>query len=235
VAPPRTRLRATCGTRRVCGHTPCGWSVARRRRPRLGSRDRCRRRDSNSRHADYDSASLWLSHRKTRPRWTRSWTQSRSRATLPAVRRRERTGRRRPHHFRGQSPRRRRTGDNPRPGVPRPWTRRRRLALCPLPTPPTRRTVHLGTISRTRSGRSEQPGTRSPHHDAKRVARAITDLAAGVLALAESRGGRPHAAGYWISRRTTDMNRMTPATTHPPMITSRPGPGARRSSVRLAR
>jgi hypothetical protein len=35
----------------------------------------CRRRDSNPRHADYDSSRLWLSHREFRACWTRGWTQ----------------------------------------------------------------------------------------------------------------------------------------------------------------
>jgi hypothetical protein len=41
-----------------------------------GFRGQCRRRDSNPRHADYDPARLWLSHREFRACWTRGWTRA---------------------------------------------------------------------------------------------------------------------------------------------------------------
>ena len=38
-------------------------------------RPRCRRRDSNPRHADYDSQAVWLCRAAWRGPWTRNWTQ----------------------------------------------------------------------------------------------------------------------------------------------------------------
>ena len=47
---------------------------------------RCRRRDSNPRHADYDYSLIWLNHRKFGAGWTRGWTQPRRRARgIPRV------------------------------------------------------------------------------------------------------------------------------------------------------
>ena len=47
-----------------------------RQRPRCrGALAQCRRRDSNPRHADYDSRPLWLSHRGFEAGWTSRWTQ----------------------------------------------------------------------------------------------------------------------------------------------------------------
>jgi hypothetical protein len=46
----------------------------------------CRRRDSNPRHADYDSRLIWLNHREFRARWTRRWTQAHTRMhPIPCV------------------------------------------------------------------------------------------------------------------------------------------------------
>jgi hypothetical protein len=54
---------------------------------RCGRRRRCRRRDSNPRHADYDSRLIWLSHREFRAGWTRRWTQRHGQAySVPRVR-----------------------------------------------------------------------------------------------------------------------------------------------------
>jgi hypothetical protein len=46
---------------------------------------RCRRRDSNPRHADYDSVRLWLSHQGFGARWTRRWTQPHPRRAVTHV------------------------------------------------------------------------------------------------------------------------------------------------------
>ena len=54
-------------------------------------RGQCRRRDSNPRHADYDSARLWLSDRRFRADWTRCWTQPQWICTSLRARRRRGT------------------------------------------------------------------------------------------------------------------------------------------------
>jgi hypothetical protein len=48
---------------------------------------KCRRRDSNPRHADSDSRLIWLSHREFRAGWTRRWTQRHRQAySIPRLR-----------------------------------------------------------------------------------------------------------------------------------------------------
>jgi hypothetical protein len=61
--------------------------VSARPRPRHAAASRrCRRRDSNPRHADYDSGPIWLNHRGFRAGWTRRWTQPRVRPhAIPRV------------------------------------------------------------------------------------------------------------------------------------------------------
>jgi hypothetical protein len=43
-----------------------------------GALTKCRRRDSNPRHADYDSRPIWLGHREFGAGWTHGWTQPRA-------------------------------------------------------------------------------------------------------------------------------------------------------------
>ena len=58
------------------------------RSARRGALAQCRRRDSNPRHADYDSGQIWLGHREFRAGWTRRWTQPHVRRHgIPRVRR----------------------------------------------------------------------------------------------------------------------------------------------------
>ena len=70
--------------RRIAGATNARSAILRKIRIcRLWS---CRRRDSNPRHADYDSQLIWLDHREFPARWTRRWTQAHSRAhSIPRV------------------------------------------------------------------------------------------------------------------------------------------------------
>jgi N-acetylglutamate synthase-like GNAT family acetyltransferase len=80
--PSLTRLRTTPHNWKPLGKTRSRGHSGRRPIDRFGERwpfaaaSQCRRRDSNPRYADDDSAGLWLSHREFPARWTRPWTQS---------------------------------------------------------------------------------------------------------------------------------------------------------------
>jgi hypothetical protein len=83
------RLVAVCS-----GATSCRRSAEPRPETALeGQRPRCcralaecRRRDSNPRHADYDSGLIWLNDREFEAGWTRRWTQPRLRPhAIPRV------------------------------------------------------------------------------------------------------------------------------------------------------
>jgi hypothetical protein len=63
-----------------------GAGVRRARKVSRCSDFLCRRRDSNPRHADCDSAQLWLSHRGFGRDWTRRWPHARPRGARHSAR-----------------------------------------------------------------------------------------------------------------------------------------------------
>jgi hypothetical protein len=86
--PPRGSRRSDCGRSRTTRNDVAILNLGAFRGPIsqyaqsaiLGRRvfaglSPCRRRDSNPRHADYDSRPFWLSHRGFEAGWTSRWTQ----------------------------------------------------------------------------------------------------------------------------------------------------------------
>ena len=66
----RSRETRTRGSYSACSSSPGKCQLCRP--------FRCRRRDSNPRHADYDFHAVWLSRAVWRGRWTQNWTHERT-------------------------------------------------------------------------------------------------------------------------------------------------------------